>query len=198
MNLYKHQQIVSKEDRIKLLNQTPSVIWLTGLSGSGKSTIANDLAEQLHKNGNLVYILDGDNVRLGLNKDLGFSDVDRKENIRRIAEVAKLMADAGIIVITAFISPFIEEREYAKEIIGDDFCEVYVDASLEVCETRDPKGIYKRVRAGEIPNFTGISSPYEIPKNPNLIIDTNNLSVKESSNKIINYMIEKSWINTNK
>jgi adenylyl-sulfate kinase len=198
MNLYKHQHIITREDRNTILNQQSSVIWLTGLSGSGKSTIANDLAEKLHKNGNLAYILDGDNIRLGLNKDLGFSEEDRKENIRRISEVAKLMSDAGLIVITAFISPFIEERQKAKEIIGDGFCEVYVEASLDVCEERDPKGIYKRVRAGEIKNFTGISSPYEAPLAPDLNINTSDLSVTESSNKIINFMVEKSWITIKK
>jgi len=198
MNLYEHKHLVKREDRSTILNQQSSVIWLTGLSGSGKSTIANDLAEKLHKNGNLAYILDGDNIRLGLNRDLGFSEEDRKENIRRISEVAKLMSDSGLIVITAFISPFIEERQKAKEIIGDGFCEVYVEAPLDVCEERDPKGIYKRVRAGKIKNFTGISSPYEAPLAPDLNINTSNLSVTESSNKIINFMIEKSWITIKK
>jgi len=178
-NLVEHKHKVTKEDRQKLLKQKSPVIWLTGLSGSGKSTIANELAIRLQEKGKLAYILDGDNVRMGLNKDLGFSDDDRKENIRRIAEVAKLLSDAGVIVITAFISPFREERENAKEIIGkNDFTEVYVEASLMVCEDRDPKGFYKKARAGEIPMFTGINSPYEEPLNADLIISTENNSVE--------------------
>ena len=185
MNLVEHTQSVRKGDRQKLLNQKSPVIWLTGLSGSGKSTIANGLASKLHNEGKLVYILDGDNVRMGLNKDLGFSDNDRKENIRRIAEVANLMSDAGIIVITAFISPFEVERENAKMIIGEDnFIEVYVKADLGVCESRDPKGLYKKARAGEIPMFTGIDSPYEEPSNPSMFIDTNVMGVNDSVNFI--------------
>ena len=178
-NLVEHLHKVSKEDRQKLLKQKSPVVWLTGLSGSGKSTIANQLAVKLQQEGKLAYILDGDNVRMGLNKDLGFSDDDRKENIRRIAEVAKLLSDAGVIVITAFISPFREERENAKAIIGkNNFTEVYVEASLMVCEDRDPKGFYKKARAGEIPMFTGINSPYEEPLNADLIISTENNSVE--------------------
>ena len=178
-NLVEHLHKVSKEDRQKLLKQKSPVVWLTGLSGSGKSTVANQLAVKLQQEGKLAYILDGDNVRMGLNKDLGFSDDDRKENIRRIAEVAKLLSDAGVIVITAFISPFREERENAKEIIGENnFTEVYVEASLMVCEDRDPKGFYKKARAGEIPMFTGINSPYEEPLNADLIISTENNSVE--------------------
>ena len=178
-NLVEHKHKVTKEDRQKLLKQKSPVIWLTGLSGSGKSTIANELAIKLQQEGKLAYILDGDNVRMGLNKDLGFSDDDRKENIRRIAEVAKLLSDAGVIVITAFISPFREERENAKEIIGENnFTEVYVEASLMVCEDRDPKGFYKKARAGEIPMFTGINSPYEEPLNADLTISTENNSVE--------------------
>ena len=184
-NLVEHTQSVRKGDRQKLLNQKSPVIWLTGLSGSGKSTIANGLASKLHNEGKLVYILDGDNVRMGLNKDLGFSDDDRRENIRRIAEVANLMSDAGIIVITAFISPFDIERENAKMIIGEDnFIEVYVKADLNVCESRDPKGLYKKARAGEIPMFTGIDSPYEEPYNPSMFIDTNVMSIDDSVNFI--------------
>ena len=178
-NLVEHKHKVTKEDRQKLLKQKSPVIWLTGLSGSGKSTVANELANKLQQAGKLAYILDGDNVRMGLNKDLDFSDDDRKENIRRIAEVAKLLSDAGVIVITAFISPFREERENAKEIIGkNNFTEVYVEASLMVCEDRDPKGFYKKARSGEIPMFTGINSPYEEPLNADLIISTENNSVE--------------------
>ena len=179
-NLVEHKHKVTKEDRQKLLKQKSPVIWLTGLSGSGKSTIANELAIKLQQTGKLTYILDGDNVRMGLNKDLGFSDDDRKENIRRIAEVAKLLSDSGVIVITAFISPFREEREKAKEIIGrDNFIEVYVKADLDVCEERDPKGLYKKARAGEIPMFTGIDSPYEEPKDADIFIKTDLMSIEE-------------------
>ena len=181
INLVEHKHKVTKEDRQKLLKQKSPVIWLTGLSGSGKSTIANELAIKLQEKGKLAYILDGDNVRMGLNKDLGFSDDDRKENIRRIAEVAKLLSDAGVIVITAFISPFREERERAKDIIGrDNFLEVYVKADLEVCEERDPKGLYKKARSGEIPMFTGIDSPYEEPINPDILTRTDKQDIKES------------------
>lgn len=180
-NLTKHEQKVSKEDRLKLLKQKPKVIWLTGLSGSGKSTLANELALKLHNEGKLVYVLDGDNVRMGLNKDLSFSSNDRKENIRRIAEVANLMLDVGVIVITTFISPFIEERKNAKQIIGEEnFVEVYIKADLRICEARDPKGLYKKARAGEIPMFTGITSPYEEPINPNMFIKTDEMTIQES------------------
>lgn len=182
-NLVEHLHKVTKEERQKLLRQKSLVIWLTGLSGSGKSTIANELAIKLQQEGKLAYILDGDNVRMGLNKDLGFSDDDRKENIRRIAEVAKLLSDAGVIVITAFISPFREERAKAKEIIGkDNFLEVYVDAPLMVCEDRDPKGLYKKARSGEIPMFTGIDSPYEEPLNPDFLVNTENNTIDGCTN----------------
>lgn len=193
-NLHKHTYGTTKNDRRNLLKQSSPVIWLTGLSGSGKSTIANALAERLHKNGNLSYVLDGDNVRSGLNKDLGFSDNDRKENIRRIAEVANLMSDSGSITITAFISPFKAERQIAREIIGSDFCEILVDASLETCESRDPKGLYKKARSGEIPNFTGIDSLYEEPETPDLTLDTNLFNVDECVNIIIQFMIKIGWI----
>jgi len=182
-NLVEHAHKVTKEDRQKLLKQKSPVIWLTGLSGSGKSTIANELAIKLQQESKLAYVLDGDNVRMGLNKDLGFSDDDRKENIRRIAEVAKLLSDAGVIVITAFISPFREERAKAKEIIGkDNFLEVYVDAPLRVCEDRDPKGLYKKARSGEIPMFTGIDSPYEEPLSPDFLVNTENDTIDGCTN----------------
>ena len=185
-NLIEHTHKVTKEERQNLLKQKSPVIWLTGLSGSGKSTIANELAYRLQQKGKLAYILDGDNVRMGLNKDLGFSDDDRKENIRRIAEVAKLLSDAGVIVITAFISPFREERERAKDIIGrDNFLEVYVKADLSVCEERDPKGLYKKARAGEIPMFTGIDSPYEEPNINFKTVDTAKLSIEECTNVLM-------------
>lgn len=191
-NLVEHTHKVTKEERQKLLKQKSPVIWLTGLSGSGKSTIANELAIKLQKESKLAYILDGDNIRMGLNKDLGFSDNDRKENIRRIAEVAKLLSDAGVVVITAFISPFREERDNAKTIIGEDeFIEVYVDAPLDVCESRDPKGLYKKARAGQIPMFTGIDSPYEKPLEPNLEVRSDKMGVEESTNFIYDYLITK-------
>ena len=185
-NLVEHKHKVTKEDRQNLIKQKSPIIWLTGLSGSGKSTIANELAIKLQQEGKLAYILDGDNVRMGLNKDLGFSNDDRKENIRRIAEVAKLLSDAGVIVITAFISPFREEREKAKEIIGrDNFIEVFVRTSLETCEKRDPKGLYKKARAGEIPMFTGIDSPYEEPLNYDIMVSGDMDSNQNESTKFL-------------
>jgi len=172
-NVHKQALAITRSDREKLNGQKGKVIWFTGLSGSGKSTLANALEVDLHNRGFRTYILDGDNVRQGLNKDLGFTDADRVENIRRIAEVAKLMMDAGLIVMTAFISPFRREREMARELIGaDDFVEVYVSTSLEVCEERDVKGLYKKARAGQLPNLSGIGSPYEPPLAPQFEINT--------------------------
>ena len=196
LNIFKQTQTLTNEDRERLLNQNSIVIWLTGLSGSGKSTIANQLSVDLHKMGKLTYVLDGDNVRLGLNKDLGFSDDDRKENIRRISETAKLMSDAGVIVITAFISPFINEREIAKKIVGEEkFFEIYVNTPLELCESRDPKGLYKKARLGEINKFTGIDSPYEIPTSPYLSVLTDNYLPNESSELILSKLLDDKKIN---
>ena len=162
---------VNRQVRAQMKGQTPRIVWFTGLSGSGKSSIANLLEKRLTAEGKHAYILDGDNVRHGLNRDLGFTEAARVENIRRVAEVAKLMADAGLIVLVSFISPFENERRLAREIAGDiDFVEVYVDTPLAVCEARDPKGLYKRARAGEIKNFTGIDSPFEAPDNPELVL----------------------------
>jgi len=186
-NIVWHNQHITKQDRAKRLNQTPKLIWLTGLSGSGKSTIANALEVKLHQLNYHTMLLDGDNVRFGLNKDLGFSDSDRVENIRRISEVAKLFIESGTIVITAFISPFRSEREYAKSILEDgEFIEVFIDTPLEICQQRDPKGLYKKALNGEIKNFTGIDSPYEAPLNPNITIQTD--SIEEAVDKIINYL----------
>lgn len=170
-NVHRQALSISRDDRERLNGHKGKVIWFTGLSGSGKSTLANALEKELYAQGKRTYILDGDNIRQGLNKDLGFTDADRVENIRRVAEVAKLMMDAGLIVMTAFISPFRAEREMARELIGEaDFIEVYVDTPLEVCEQRDPKGLYKKARSGHLPNMTGINSPYETPLNPACVL----------------------------
>lgn len=186
-NLFPNKGLVERKSK--------PVVWLTGLSGSGKSTLANHLELALSKRGVQVYVLDGDNVRSGLNSDLTFSDEDRKENIRRIAEVAKLFSDSGTIVITAFISPFIEDRENAKKIIGEDnFIEVHVDTSLDVCESRDVKGLYKKARSGEIPNFTGIDSPYEEPTKPDIVIEAGKFSIKECTKKLL-FQLERSMTN---
>ncbi|MFD3302218.1 sulfate adenylyltransferase subunit CysN [Aquipseudomonas alcaligenes] len=175
-NVHRQALSITREDRERLNGHKGKVIWFTGLSGSGKSTIANALEKELHALGKRTYILDGDNVRQGLNKDLGFTDADRVENIRRVAEVAKLMMDAGLIVMTAFISPFRAERQMARELIGEEnFIEVFVDTPLSVCEQRDPKGLYKKARSGQLPNMTGISSPYEAPLQPTLTINTSKM-----------------------
>ena len=172
-NLVWHQAQVTRDDRIRLFRQNPVTVWFTGLSGAGKSTLAFVLEKRLLELGHASYVLDGDNVRHGLNSNLGFSHEDRTENIRRIAEVARLMNDAGLIVITAFISPFREDREVARRIIGaEKFLEVHVSTPLTVCEERDTKGMYKRARAGEVHDFTGVSSPYEAPSDPALSLDT--------------------------
>jgi len=174
-NVHRQALSIARQDRERLNGHQGKVIWFTGLSGSGKSTLANALEKELHTQGKRTYILDGDNIRQGLNKDLGFTDADRVENIRRVAEVAKLMMDAGMIVMTAFISPFRAEREMARELIGaENFIEVFVDTPLEVCEQRDPKGLYKKARSGQIPNMTGINSPYEPPLKPGCVIPSSN------------------------
>jgi adenylylsulfate kinase len=188
---------VSKQDRIKLLEQKPVIIWLTGLSGSGKSTLADRLEQELFKLGFATYLLDGDNIRHGLNRNIDFSDDGRKENIRRIGEVAKLFLDAGIIVITAFISPFIEDRQNVRQMVDkEEFVEVFVDCPLEVCESRDVKGLYAKARRGEIPNFTGISSPFEIPLNPEVIVHTNIDSIETCLNQILNLTLNRIKVNT--
>lgn len=179
-NLVWQKTDISKEIREKSLNQKARTIWFTGLSGSGKSTLANEVEKRLVDMGKHTMLLDGDNVRMGLNNNLGFSDEDRVENIRRIAETAKLMNDAGLIVLTAFISPFRKDRRNANKIIGDDYIEVFVSTPLEECEKRDIKGLYKKARDGVIKEFTGISSPYEEPENPSITVDTTNCSLNES------------------
>lgn len=170
------------------------MLWFTGLSGSGKSTIANGVESKLFELGYKTYVLDGDNIRMGLNKDLGFSNEDRKENIRRISEVAQLFSDSGTLTLTAFISPFIEDREQAREIIGTNFIEIYVSASLQSCESRDPKGLYKKARLGEIKNFTGIDSPYQAPDSPEIVIDTDTLTIEQSVDLVIEYLVNQKII----
>lgn len=184
-NLTWHNMDITKLLREKQMGQKACTIWMSGLSGAGKSTIANALEKRLYAMGKKTMILDGDNVRMGLNSNLGFSDEDRIENIRRIAEVAKLMNDAGLIVITAFISPYRQDRRNAKKIIGEDFREVYVSTSIEECEKRDVKGLYKAAREGKIAYFTGISSPYEVPENPDVTIDTEKMGVEECVDQIL-------------
>jgi len=191
-NIIWHQSEVNQAAREELLKQKGVVIWFTGLSGSGKSTIANQVANVLHQLDKLTYVLDGDNIRHGLNKNLGFSPEDREENIRRIGEVAKLFAEAGIIATTAFISPYRKDRDKAREILEDGrFIEVFVDCPLEVCESRDPKGLYKKARAGEIKEFTGIDAPYEVPENAEIVINTNDLDLAASTQKVIDYLSDK-------
>jgi len=188
-NISWHEMSINKKTRSELNSQKPCVVWFTGLSGSGKSTIANILEQKLHTAGKRTYLLDGDNVRHGLNKDLGFTDTDRVENIRRVAEVSKLMVDAGLITLVSFISPFKSERQMAKDLLSsDEFFEIFVNTSLEECEKRDPKGLYKKARAGELKNFTGIDSLYEEPENPDLILDTTSSNAEELTDQIINFL----------
>lgn len=191
-NIYPiHHLTLDRVQRENLLNQKSKVLWFTGLSGSGKSTIAIALEKELYARGFHCYLLDGDNVRSGLCSNLSFTAEDRKENIRRISETSKLFVDAGVICINAFVSPTIEVRQMAKEIIGeDDFVEVFINTPLEVCEARDVKGLYKKARAGEIKNFTGIDAPYEAPVNPKIEIKTVEQSIKEACDKIIKFLID--------
>ncbi|MFA6715417.1 MAG: adenylyl-sulfate kinase, partial [Victivallaceae bacterium] len=196
-NIFRENTEIGATEREKIMGRRqPFTVWLTGLSGSGKSTIAKALQREIISMGIAVFILDGDNVRHGLNKDLGFSTADRNENIRRISEVAKLMNDAGLFVITSFISPFREDRSRAREVIGKErFIEVFIDADLETCRERDPKGLYKKVMEGEISDFTGIDSPYEKPLNAEIVIKTEELDIRESVKCIISELTERNILN---
>ena len=194
-NIVWHEQTVSREDKLKLKGHKSCVLWYTGLSGSGKSTIANAVEARLFELGKHTYTLDGDNVRHGLNKGLTFSDEDRIENIRRISEVSKLFVDAGIIVSTAFISPFQSDRQQARDLLVEgEFLEVFIDTPIEVCEQRDPKGLYKKARAGEIKNFTGIDSTYEAPVNAEIHVKTAEQSIEQCVEQIVSYLVEKEII----
>lgn len=188
-NLVWHSHTVSRAERSEQKGQRPCIIWLTGLSGAGKSTLANELECALLRMGHHSYLLDGDNVRHGLNKDLGFSPSDRVENIRRIGEVAKLFVDSGQIAITAFISPYKADRQMVRQLVAaDEFVEIYVKTSLATCEQRDPKGLYAKARAGLIKDFTGIDSPYEAPENPELVIDTDALALEAGVHTVLHYL----------
>ena len=194
-NIKWHNLTIDRNKLEKMRGHKGMVIWFTGLSGSGKSTLANAVNEVLHLDGLSTYVLDGDNIRHGLCKDLGFSDEDREENIRRIGEVANLFMNAGIITITAFVSPFNNDRNKVRNIIGSkDFIEVYCSADIDVCERRDTKGLYKKARLGEIKEFTGISSPYETPVNPEIVVDTGSLNLNDSVKEVINYLREQNLI----
>ena len=196
-HIVSHVHKITRNQRRALKGHSPAVLWFTGLSGSGKSSIANAveyrLAEEFRAH---TYLLDGDNLRTGLNKDLGFDDADRRENIRRFGEVARLFTDAGLIVLAALISPFREERRSVREMVASgEFVEIFVDCPLEVCESRDSKGLYKKARAGTIPQFTGISSPYEPPETPEIVIDSFRFSVDECADSVIKYLIKKEFFN---
>jgi adenylylsulfate kinase len=194
-NITWHSTTISKEDRRSQNGHGSAVLWFTGLSGSGKSTIANAVSSELYRQGINEYVLDGDNIRHGLNKDLGFSDYDRTENIRRIGEVAKLFVDSGAIVTTAFISPFRSDRDQVRALFAEgEFIEVYIDCPLEQCEARDPKKLYEKARRGEIKDFTGIDSPYEAPERPEITIRSDKLTVGEAVQQIFEYLQEKNII----
>jgi adenylylsulfate kinase len=191
-NIYWHKGEISREDRQRQYGHKNVCIWFTGLSGSGKSTIARKLEEKLFERGVKTYVLDGDNVRHGLNNNLGFSHEDRTENIRRIGEVAKLFVDAGLVVMTAFISPYREDRRNVRTLMKEgEFIEIFIEATIETCEQRDPKGLYKKAKAGEIKEFTGISSPYEEPEHPELVVNTTeDDDITNNAERILNYLVE--------
>ena len=194
-NIKWHNSSISRQNLESLRGHNGMVIWFTGLSGSGKSTLANALNEALHAKKISTYLLDGDNIRHGLCKDLGFSDKDREENIRRIGEVANLFMNAGIVTITAFVSPFKSDREKVRKIIGNDFIEIFCAANLDICERRDTKGLYKKARSGEIKDFTGISSPYEIPNDPEIVVETGCLDLHASVSQIMKYLCNRELLN---
>lgn len=195
-NITWHESEVTKQERQSRNGHKSAILWFTGLSGSGKSTVSVALEKALHDRGIHSYRLDGDNVRHGLNHNLGFSPEDRTENIRRIGEVSKLFVDAGLLVLTAFISPYVTDRKQVRELVNnDEFIEVYVKASLEVCESRDPKGLYKKARAGEIKGFTGIDDPYEAPENAEIVLETDHQDVDECVHQIITYLEDYSYLN---
>ncbi len=187
-NVEWHESQVSREERLELLGQDNKVLWFTGLPSSGKSTIAHALEKELNDEGILTFVLDGDNVRHGLNSDLGFSPEDRRENIRRVAEVAKLFYDSGVFTMASFVSPYQEVRDNVRGLIGEDFVEIYVKCSVEECARRDEKGLYERARQGEIENFTGVNAPYEEPESPELVLDTENLEVEECVGKVLDHL----------
>ncbi|TSI06847.1 adenylyl-sulfate kinase [Lysinibacillus sp. BW-2-10] len=194
-NIVWHEASISKAERREKNKHHSFILWFTGLSASGKSSIANAVAQKLFEQGNQSFVLDGDNIRHGLNKNLGFDEESRKENIRRIGEVSKLFVESGQIVLTAFISPYKEDRNVVRALVEEgEFVEVYVQCSVEECERRDPKGLYNKARNGEIPNFTGISAPYEAPDNPELVVDSENFSIEECTEQIIKFLTEKNYI----
>jgi len=188
-NVIWHEPTIFRADRERLNRHRSAILWFTGLSGAGKSTVAHAVEDELHRGGARTFVLDGDNIRRGLCKDLGFSDADRTENIRRIGEVSKLMLDAGVLVMTAFISPFRKDRALARSLVSEgDFIEIYCDADLGICESRDPKGLYKKARAGQIPEFTGISSPYEAPERPEILLPTGASTVQECVAEVLGFL----------
>lgn len=194
-NITWHEAQIKKEDRRRLNGHSSAVLWFTGLSGAGKSTLSVAVEQELHRRGIRTYILDGDNIRHGLNKNLGFSPEDRKENIRRIGEVSKLFVDAGVMVLTAFISPYRADRDMVRELVeGNEFVEIYVNCPLEACELRDPKGLYKKARNGEIKHFTGIDAPYEASEHPELVVETHKQPLEQSVGQVIRFLEEKGYI----
>lgn len=194
-NITWHQHAITRKDRETLLKQKGVLLWFTGLSASGKSTVANEVTFQLHQIGKLTYVLDGDNIRHGLNKNLGFSPEDREENIRRISEVGNLFADAGLIATTAFISPYRKDRDFARQLLGEGrFIEIFVKASVETCEKRDPKGLYQKAKNGEIKEFTGISAPYEEPLKPEIVLDADTMTIEAEVEMVLDYLKEKQII----
>ena len=188
LHIIPHQHAISKEDRERQNGHKSHVLWFTGLSGSGKSTVASAVERELHKQGIKTFILDGDNVRAGLNSDLDFSAASREENIRRIAHVSALMKDAGLVVLSAFVSPYQKDRDFVRECASNDFSEIFISTPLEVCEQRDVKGLYAKARAGEISNFTGISAPFEEPTNPELAVPTHKISIEEATAMVVDYI----------